>query len=196
MPTLTDIRERCRRDLSDVAGELWSDEQLDRHIEHALGELSLAIPRELTATIATTEGSRELATTSLDGLIEVEAVEFPVGQFPPAFVGFSAWGGTLSLHTETAPGDDDAKLYYTAAHVLDEDGSTLSDTLSDILVTGATAFAALELAAGTANQLSLQPAASERYSAWSRARLTAFRQLLHTYGRKNRVRNRRMYVPA
>ena len=196
MPTLTDIRERCRRDLSDVAGELWGDEQLDRHIEHALRELSLAIPRELTATLATTEGSRELATTSLDALIEVEAVEFPVAQFPPAMVGFSAWGATLSLHTETAPEGEDAKVYYTAAHVLDEDGSTLSDTLSDILVTGATAFAALELAAGTANQLNLQPTASERYSAWARARLTAFRQLLHTYGRKNRVRGRRMYVPA
>ena len=40
------------------------------------------------------------------------------------------------------------------------------------------------------------PAAAERYAAWARARLTAFRQLLHTYGRKNRLRARRLYIPA
>ena len=196
MTTLSDVRERVRKDLSDTGSLVWPDEQLDCHIEHALSELSLAMPRELTATLETTPGTRHLAIDELAGLIEVETVEYPLEQFPPAFIGFSAWGAALSLHSSEEPDGNDAKLYYTAMHVLDEDGTTLADAQVDILVTGATAYAAQELAAGTANQLNLDPAASERYAAWSRARLTAFRQLLHTYGRKNRLRARRMYIPA
>ncbi|MGE3074530.1 MAG: hypothetical protein AB7N24_00260 [Dehalococcoidia bacterium] len=196
MVTLTDVRDRLRKDLSDVSEERWLDDQLDRHIEHALSELSLSIPQELSATVATTPGSRDISLASLDGLLEVEAVEFPVGEFPPCYAGFSVWGATLALHVETEPDGEDAKLFYTAAHVLDEDGSTLASPLIDVLVTGASAFAAQELSSGRTDALTTDPAAAERYAAWSRARLTAFRQLLHTYGRKNRVRGRRLYVPA
>lgn len=196
MTTLSDVRERVRKDLSDTGSLVWPDEQLDRHIEHALSELSLAMPQEITATLETTPGSRDLAIDSLTGLIEVENAEFPLEQFPPALVGFSVWGAVLSLHSAAEPNGEDAKLFYTAMHTLDDDETTLAEAQIDILVTGATAYAAQELASATANQLNLEPAASERYAAWSRARLTAFRQLLHTYGRKNRLRTRRMYVPA
>lgn len=185
-----------RQDLSDLDSALWPDDQLERHIVHALGELSLAIPQELSEAVATTEGSRDLDVGGLAGLIEVEAVEYPVGEFPPAYLGFSSWGGTITLHRESAPDGSDAKVFYTASHTLDEDGSSLADHLVDVLVTGASAYAAQELASSNIGQLSLQPAAAERYAAWSRARHTAFRQLLHTHGRKNRVRSRRLYVPA
>ena len=196
MVTLTEARELVRRDLSDTAEAVWPDEQLDRHIAHALDELSLAIPQELTATIATTEGSRDLSLASLSGLIEVDTAEYPAGQFPPSYIGFSTWAQTLSLHLETEPDGSDAKLYYTAMHTLDDEGSTLPDPLVEMLVTGASAYAAQEAASGSTGVLTLDPAAAERYAAWARARLTAFRQLLHTYGRKNRLRARRLYVPA
>ncbi|MGE0601507.1 MAG: hypothetical protein AB7J35_18840 [Dehalococcoidia bacterium] len=196
MVTLTDVRDRLRKDLSDVAEERWPDDQLDRHIEHALSELSLSIPQELTATVATTLGSRDVSIATLDGLLDVEAVEFPVGEFPPSYAGYSVWGTTLALHVEHEPDGTDAKVFYTAEHSLDEEGSTLAGPMVDVLVTGASAFAAQELASGRTDALTTDPAAAERYAAWSRARLTAFRQLLHTYGRKNRVRTRRMFVPA
>lgn len=196
MITLTDIRDRVRSDLSDTNTAVWPDDQLDRHIAHALSDLSLAMPRELSEDIATTAGSRDLDVSALDGLIDVEMVEFPIGRFPPCYPGFASWAQTLTLHTQETPDGEDARVFYTASHELDEDGSTLSDHLAEILVTGAAAYAALELSSGTVNEVTLQPAASERYAALSRARLTAFRQLLHTYGRKNRVRPRRMYVPA
>jgi hypothetical protein len=196
MVTLTEIRDRLRLDLADTEASRWPDEQLDRHIQHALSELSLAMPREAVATIATTPGSRELDLSELAGLLEVEAVEFPLGEFPPAYPGFATWDQVLSLHLGIAPNGDDAKLYYTAAHTLGEEESTLPDSAVEILLTGASAYAALELASAHAGILNLDPAAVERYAAWSRARLTAFRQLLLAYGRKNRVRARRMYVPA
>lgn len=196
MTTLTDIRGRVRSDLSDLDATAWPDDQIDRHIAHALSDLSLAIPRELSEDIATTAGSRDLDLSALDALIEVEMVEYPIGQYPPCYPGFGTWAQTLILHTDSPPDGADVRVFYTASHVLDEDGSTLPDHLADVLVTGAAAYAALELAAGVTNIVTLQPEASERYAALARARQTAFRQLLHTYGRKNRVRQRRLYVPA
>lgn len=196
MATLPEVRERLRQDLSDTGEERWPDDQLDRHIEHALAELSLAIPQELSETVATTPGSRDLATDGLAGLIEVVAIEFPVDDFPPCYASFASWGSVVTLHTSTPPDGADARIYYSATHILDEDGSTLPDTLLDVLLTGASAYAALELASGTTEKLNLDPDATAKYAAWARARLTAFQQLLHTYGRKNVVRPRRMYRPA
>jgi len=199
MTTLADIRTRLRKDLHDTdsGGYRWSDAQLDRHIEHALDEMNLAIPRELTATIATTPGSRDLSLASLTTLIEVEAAEYPVGEFVPAYIGFSRWADTVSLHIDTEPDGDSAKLYYTARHTLDGSGSTLPVFLEDLVLTGAGAYAALELGAFAIDQLNTGGAAvPDHYASWARARLTAFRQLLHTHGRKNRLRARRLYVPA
>ncbi len=196
MTTLADVRDRLRQDLSDTAALRWPDSQLDRHIEHALSELGLAMPRELSAELATTPGSRDLSLASLTGLVDVEAVEFPVDRFPPLYPGFSTWASTLSLHTPSPPDGTDARVYYTALHTLDGNGTTLTAQQVEVLLTGAGAYAALELASGSTGDLELDPAAAERYSAWARARLTAFRQLLHTYGRKNRIRQRRLYTPA
>ena len=196
MTTLADVRNRVRGDLRDGEAERWPDEQIDRHIAHALSDLSLAIPRELTIDLPTTPGSPDLALGTIEGLIEVEAAEYPVDQLPVSYTAFSSWGGPLTPPTAAAPDGSDARLYYTATHTIDDDGTTLSDHLVDVLATGASAYAALELASYAADRLNLDPRAAERHLAWSRARLTAFQQLLHTYGRKNRVRGRRMYVPA
>lgn len=196
MTTLTEVRTRVRADLRDPEAERWPDEQIDRHITHALSELSLAIPRELSADIATTPGSRDLSTASLEGLIEVEAAEYPVGAFPPSYAGFAGWGANITLHIAAVPDGSDVRLYYTAAHTLDDEGSTLPPHLVDVLTTGAGAYAALELASYATDRLNLDPRAAQNHLAWARARLTAFHQLLHTYGRKNRLLGRRLYVPA
>jgi hypothetical protein len=199
MTTLADIRDRIRKDLHDTdsASYRWPDAQLDRHIAHALEEVSLAIPRELTATIATTSGSRELSLAAITGLIAVERAEYPAAQFPPSLVPFSRWADTLTLDLETAPNGANATVSYTARHTLDSSSSTLPPFLEDLVVTGAGAYAVLELAAFTIDQLSTGgPAVSESYSAWARARLIAFRQLLIQYGRANRVRSRRLRTPA
>lgn len=199
MSTLPEVRDRLRKDLHDTdpGDERWSDDQLDRHIEHALEEVSLAIPLELTADVATTPGSRDIAVDEIDGLIEIEAVEFPVGDFPPLYIGFSRWADTVALHLETSPQGDDVRLYYTAWHNLDDDGGTLPQFLEDLVVTGAAAYAALELSAFAIDRLnSGGSTVPEQLASWGRARLTAFQQLLQAHGRKNRVRARRLYAPA
>lgn len=200
MPTtLPDVRDRVRKDLhdTDALAYRWSDAQLERHIDRAMSELSAAMPQELTATLATTAGSRDLSLATLAGLIEVEAAEHPVGLFPPSYIGYSMWAATLTLHSETAPAGEAAKLYYTARHALDGTGTTLSAFHVDVLVTGAAAYAALEQAVFLTDRVSTGgEGTAEGYGAYGRARLTAFQQLLHHYGRRNRVRARRAYVPA
>lgn len=196
MTTLNDVRTKVRADLRDPEAERWPDEQLDRHIAHALADLSLAIPRELTVEFATTPGSRDLSTAAIEALVEIEAAEYPTDQFPVSYTGFSRWGSNLSLHTPAPPDGSDIRLYYTATHLLDDEGTTLPSYLVDVLTTGASAYAALELASYATDRLNLDPRAAEKHMAWARARLTAFHQLLHTYGRKNRVQSRRLYAPA
>jgi hypothetical protein len=196
MTTLGDIRDRIRKDLhdTDTSAERWSDAQLERHIEHALEELSLAIPREVTATVATPAGSRDLDVSALSGLIEVEFVEFPAAQYPPCRVPFRRWAEVVTMGLETPPTESaDATVGYTARHTLDDDGSTLPVVLEDLVVTGAAAYAVLEQAAFAIDTLNTGgEAAADRYAAWARARLIAFRQLLMQYGRNNRVRARRL----
>jgi len=199
MATIDDIRERVRKDLgdTDAGGYRWSDDELDWHIERALDELSRAIPREQVALLATTAGSREIDLSPLTGLIEVEAVEHPVDRFPPVLVGFSTWAESLTLHVERAPDGGDARVYYLARHVLDAVGTTLPGFLEDVLAAGAGAYAALEAAVSRIDRLNTGgPDVAKQYEAWGRARLTAFRQLLYQHGRSNRVRARRVYVPA
>jgi hypothetical protein len=197
MTVLTDVRDRVRKDLRDTDSSAyrWSDDQLDRHIDHALTELSLALPLETTATLATTAGSREVSLAALD-VIEVEAVEYPLGQYPPSYVGFATWATSLMLQVDELPAGADAKLYFTARHVLDGAGTTLSPQQVDLVAMGAGAYAALEQELYAADRITTGERAGDSFGAWGRARLTAFRQLLIQYGRRSRVRTRRLYTPA
>lgn len=198
MTTLADIRTRVRKDLHDTdsATERWSDSQLDRHIEHALHDLDRHVPQEKSATVATTAGSRELSLASLTGLIDVEAIEFPVGNFPPAYVQFSRWEDTVTLLVDAAPTGDNAKLFYSAAHVLDGSGSTVPGHLEELLAIGAAGYAALDLASYHTGRINLDADTVAEYGRRGRAWLTAFQQLLHHHARNNTVRNRRLYRPA
>ena len=198
MTTLATIRTRVRQDLhdTDAANYRWTDSELDRHIQRALDETSRSIPREASATLNTTPGSRDLSLTSLSGLIDVEAVEYPVGQFPPSYVQYSQWASTLSLLADTAPASAlPVTISYTAQHTLDGGGATLTGVQEDIVATGASAFAVLELGAAAIDRLNTGgnevPA---QFLAWARAREVAFRQLLIQHARRNRVRARRAYV--
>jgi hypothetical protein len=198
MTTLSDIRTRVRTDLRDTepSAQRWTDTQLDRHIERALHDLDRFVPREATATFATTPGSRDVSLSSVTGLIDIDAVEFPVGDYPPCYAQFSRWEDTLTLLVDRIPAGGDLKLFYTAGHVLDGSGSTVPGHLEELLAIGAAGYAALELASYDIEQLNLNPGAVSEYSRQGRAWLTAFQQLLHHHGRNNTVRTRRLYRPA
>lgn len=193
---LDTMRARVRTDLRDPSAERWDDDTLDRHIARALAEFSLAAPREATATLATSEGSRDLDLASLDGRIAVDGVEYPVGQYPPALVAFSIWGETLTLDVDSAPSEgEDVLVRYSAAHTLDAEGTTVPEALHDLVATGAAAYAAIEWASYATNRINVGgDDVWRRYLAWGQDRLATFSRALAKHGRERRLKSRRLYV--
>lgn len=190
------MRGRVRADLRDPSGERWEDEVLDRHIERAVRDLSLAAPREVTAELATSQGTREIALDALADRVSVEAVEYPVGQYPPVFAPFSLWGDSLSLQVERTPTEGEPVLVrYSAMHSLDQEGTTVPEALHDLVATGAAAYAAIEWASYATNRINTGgDYVWRRYLTWGQDRLASFSRALAKHGRERRLRSRRLYV--
>ena len=197
---LPTIRTRVRRDLHDEDAQnyRWSDAELDRHIGHAVRELSLAVPLEAKATPTTTAGSRELSISSLADLVAIEAVEYPVAKYPPLYVPYSLWGTTLTLLVDSPPGGvESVSVYYGKLHTLDATTSTIPSPLEELVAVGAAGYAAVEWASFATNRVNVGgDDAWRQYLAWGQDRLAAFSKGLAKQGRKNALRARRLYRPA
>lgn len=197
---LSQMRMLVRRDLhdEDAAAYRWTDAELDRHIGRAVKEFSLASPLEMTAVLTTTAGSRDLSLAGLTDRVFVEAVEYPVGRYPPQYVRFALWGDTLTLLVESTPaGGEQVKVYYGKLHTLNVTTSTIPAALEDVIATGAAAYAALEWASFATNRLNTGgPETWRNYLVLGQERLAAFARALAKQGRYNRVRALRLYRPA
>src|SRR3990170_2111135 len=99
------MRGRLRKDLhdEDAANYRWTDGELDRHIQHAVREFSLAVPLEAKTALTTTADSRDVSISGLADLVAIEAVESPAGQSPPQYVRYSVWLAALTLLVDAAP---------------------------------------------------------------------------------------------
>jgi hypothetical protein len=194
---LNDMRSRIRKDLHDEDSQnyRWTDSELNRHIDHALRELSLSCPLEARSTLSTTAGSRDLSLSSISDLLEIEAVEYQAGDYPPSYVRFSVWADTLTLLTDTVPGDsEDVYVYYGKLHTLNADSSTIPPKLEDLVALGSAAYAAIEWASFATNRVNLGGAETWRnYLTWGQDRLAAFMRGLAKHSRKNTVRVRQLY---
>jgi len=197
---LAEIRDRLRTDLhdEDSGAYRWTDGELDRHIQHAVREFSLALPLEAQATLTTTPGSRELSIDSLTDIVAIEAVEWPVGQYPRSFVRHSVWLDTLTLLVTSPPSAaDDVAVYYTQLHTIDGSGSTVPAQHEDLIATGAAGYAAVEWSSFATNRVNVGGQDVWReYLAWGEDRLAAFQKALAKHGRRNAVRIRQLYTPA
>ncbi|WP_322795446.1 hypothetical protein [Tepidiforma sp.] len=196
MTTLADLRARLRIDLDDTAGERWDDAALDRHLQHAVSDISLAAPRRARVTVPTAPGSREVDVRGIGGLLGIDRAEYPAGLEPPGWVEFEQLDGAVLLVSGPVPDGRDAAFWCRLAHVVDAGGSTLGPRLEELAVLGAAAFAAFEAASGTLERVTLNPATAERYAALGRARETAFRQLLREAAGRGRVRSLRARLPG
>ena len=175
----------------------WEDDELDRHIAHALKELSYYVPDEATVDIATTAGSREVSIASLSDRIRVLAVEYPVGKQPPRYQRFSLWQDAITLLGEAVPDGSDCRVYYGKLHTIDAEGSTVATPLEDLVSVGAQAhalqaYASYAVERGQADYHYGQEAALEE----SRKLLDDFRAQIKRLGRQGRVRVSSLYVPA
>ena len=194
---LNDMRARIRKDLHDEDSQnyRWTDNELNRHIDHAVRELSLSCPLEAKTTLTTTAGSRDISISSINDLVDIEAVEYPVGNYPPSYVRFSIWADTLTLLTESLPADeDDVYVYYGKLHTLTADSSTIPAKLEDLVALGAAAYAAIEWASFATNRVNVGGVDVWRnYLTWGQDRLAEFMKGLARHSKKNTVRVRQLY---
>jgi hypothetical protein len=197
---LSEMRDHVRKDLhdEDAQNQRWTDAELDRHIQRAVGDFSLSVPLEAKATLSTTVDSRDLSISGLADLVAIEAVEYPLDNYPPTYVPFSIWLSALTMLIDSPPGSvEDVNVYYTELHTLDETTSTLPTRFEDVVATGAAAYAALEWASFATNRVNVGGQDVWRdYLTWGQERLAEFQRALARHGRRNTVRVRRLYRPA
>jgi len=196
---LSTMRELVRRDLHDEDPDnyRWSDEELDRHIGQAVSQLSDAIPYQQTATVPTTEGSREIDISTLSDRVMVEAVEYPTHRFPRSYQRFAIWENTLTLLGDHVPDGSDCCIYYGTLHTLDESTSTIPSRLNDVVAGGAAGYALVQRAAFAINQVNLGGTDTPRhFRTEGQTKLSHFKKELRRLGRRGRVRHGRLYTPA
>lgn len=193
---LSTMRTIVRRDLKDedAANYRWSDDELDRHIAHAVKEFSEAVPLPAKATLPTTPSSRVIDISPLTDRVMVEAVEYPVDKFPPCYQRFALWGHALTLFGDEVPDGSNCNTYYGIVHTLDAEGSTIPTKFEDLVATGAEGYAAVEWANYAIDRVSVGGTGTPReFLAWGNERLKQFRSELKRLGRRNRVRIRQLY---
>ena len=195
---LTDMRTIVRWDLhdEDAANYRWTDDELDRHIAHAVKDFSESLPLEQKATIATTSGSREIDISSLSDRVMVEAVEYPADKFPKKYQRFTLWDDTLTLLGAEVPDGSDSYIYYGKLHTLDATTSTITAQHEDLITAGACGYAAVEWAVYAINRVNIGGTVTPtEFMKWGKEKLKGFKQELKRLGRKNRVRIRSLYKP-
>ena len=194
---LSEMLTLVRRDLKDEdeSNYLWSDDELARHINRAVKELSERVPLPAKATLATTSGSRQLDISALANRVVVQAVEYPVDEFPTKFQQFSIWGDTLTIISGDEPNGANCYIYYGVLHTLDANGSTIPGKYEDLVATGAGGYAAIEWAAYAANRVNVGGTVTPReYRIWGDERLRTFRNRLRRLGRRQRIRTQQLFL--
>jgi len=187
---------RCELHDEDSNNYRWTNDELDRHIARAVTEFSMALPYEQKVTKATSTGSREIDISSVTNRVMVQAIEYPVGQFPGNFQRFALWADTVTLLGPDVPDGSNACIYYGKLHTLDVSASTIQVQHEDLVASGACGYAAVEWAVYAINRVNVGGIRNpEKLLSWGRERLAGFRADLKSLGRKNRVRVNSLYRP-
>ncbi|MBA7640617.1 hypothetical protein ES703_48287 [subsurface metagenome] len=195
---LAEMRAIVRRDLHDEddTNYRWTNDELDRHIAHAVKDFSEAVPYEQKAIKATTSGSREIDISTLADRIVIEAVEYPVDKFPRKYQRYSLWADTLTLLGDEVPDGSNAHIYYGKLHTIDAEGSSIPTKHEDLVATGACGYAAVEWAVYAINRVNIGGLMTPKeFLTWGKEKLRYFKVELKRLGRRNRVRVRSLYEP-
>ena len=193
---LSEMITLVRRDLKDEATPYqWSNDELTRHINHAVKELSERVPLPAKATLPTVSGSREVDISSLTDRIMVQAVEYPVDESPTKYQRFSIWGNTLTIISGDEPNGSNCNVYYGKLHTIDANGSTIPSKYEDLVVTGACGYAAISQAALSINKVNVGGTMTPtEYRAWGNERLRIFKDRLKRLGRRDRIRTQQLFI--
>ena len=203
MSSTATIRALVENDLKDTTNLIWSDAEIDRHIQRAVREYSQLSPLETKTTLVTVAGSREIdivTPTPLTPLIRIVATEWPTGSYPPEYVPFTLWGNKLTLDVTGAPPSiQNVFVFWHKEHTLHatvDASSTFPPTHDDIIATGAAGYAAQQLVASVANKVNVGgEEAWGRYKSLADERLRTFHAMLQAMPQVSRVQSSRIYTP-
>jgi len=186
MSTLTELIAQVELELKDTGNARWSDDELTAHIRRALRAYNRVDPLRLVAVLPTSVGEREYSLAGLTGLMEVTDLWYPWDEdkptYPPPRPQWSMIGdGVLYLEVEAPPagdGTDDLRLFYTAPHAIQGlDGAsatTLDAQGEELVVLGATAYAAMQLAQSLMGTVTVSGWTPRQFQDWATARVKAF----------------------
>jgi len=192
---LTEMRARVREDLQDTDSQnyRWTDDEVDGAIDRVVMEYSLHAPIEQQDDIATTDGDTELDISSLSGLLEIESVEFPMGQTPKYLQRTDYWAGQLYMEDE---GDgEDARVKWLKKHTLTAESTTIPTEHEEIIVLGATGYLAMSASAYTVDRASIAGRyGTTSYRAWGKERLDCYDKKLKAIARTSKVIPHELYT--
>jgi hypothetical protein len=191
---LTEMRARVREDLQDTDSQnyRWTDDEINGAIERVVQEYSLVAPIEQQDDIATTDGDIELDISSLTGLLEIESVEFPIGEQPKSLQRIEYWAGKLYIEDEED--GEDARVRWLKRHTLDAGSSTIPAEHEEIIILGATGYLAMSASAYTVDRASIAGRyATINYKDWGKERLSCYDRKLKAIARTSRVIQRQLY---
>lgn len=198
-PVIADYITRLRNDLhdNDAAAYRWTDAVLQRHIEHAVRDFTLARPLEQKTTLSTTSGSRNISISTLTDLITIEQVEYPVGYFPNRLNRFAIWQTTLTLLSDSTPASvGDVYIYWYKVHSLTASVTTIPTFAEDIIAIGAGGYAAIEWANYAPNRVNTGGILVWKdYLTWGEDQLRTFREMLTEVHYRHRLKTNQLHQP-
>jgi len=196
MSSLSQLIDQVEQELRDTSNDEWSTDELTAHIRRALRAYNRVQPRRTQGTISATEGEREYSLASLSGLMGVLDVWHPWDdqdpQYPPPRPVWSVlYDDTLRLEVADAPtgdGTDDIRVFYTIPHTIDgldgEDTTTLDDQGEQLIVLGAAAHAASQLARSLIGTVTVTGSTPKQQSEWAACRMEEFEAALEQLRRR------------
>jgi hypothetical protein len=185
---------RVREDLQDTDSQnyRWTTDEVEGAIQRAVLEYSIRAPIQQQNDIATTDGSTDLNISSLTDILQVESVEFPLGETPKHLQHFEYWAAKLYMQDE---GDaSNARVRWLKKHSLGAQ-TTIPAHHEEIIVLGATGYLAMSASANTVDRAFIAGHyGTTSYKAWGIERLTRYDQQLRQVSQAHRVTPRQLYT--
>ncbi len=124
--------------LEDGSNVIFTTAVLSDETQSALPEISEFIPNRVKHIIPVTNGSKNISIIGINGLIDIEKVEYPVDREPKQYRDFKLWGDVIELDIRAAP----------AASSKGTLTGTLTFTTDSVDVTGSSTLFTTELEVG------------------------------------------------
>ncbi|GAJ03271.1 unnamed protein product, partial [marine sediment metagenome] len=140
------VRQMLKDEFSETTEQDFASDEIDIHIGEVVAEISERSPYVVKETLKTTDGSRELVISSIEDLLEIEKLEYPVGSDPRDYRNLIEIDSeTIEIDTTLTPSadDEDVYVYCRKLHQLTEESSTLTPQLERLLIAGTVPLVAL-----------------------------------------------------